>query len=254
MNNFRSEITSDLKQLYQNKNNILAVWEGGSAATGFLDEYSDLDVVVITNDMAVEETFELTEQFLENKYGISHKFRMPEPNWHGHSQCFYKLKKAPDLFYVDLLIEKESADNRFTESDRHGNSIIWFDKKKLIDSTPTLKDEIERKCKRHYKMICTLLPFMEMDVKKQMKRGNAIDAISIYGNLLNRMAVLFNIKYRPHKYDFGLRYLYRDFPKEEISFLEDVAFVNDINDLKIKLNVVIKKIQQLIKELEQRFM
>lgn len=31
------------------------MWEGGSAATGYLDEYSDLDIALITTDDTVEE-------------------------------------------------------------------------------------------------------------------------------------------------------------------------------------------------------
>jgi hypothetical protein len=152
-----------------------------------------------------------------------------------------------------MLIEKESAKNRFTESDRHGNSIIWFDNKDLIDSTPTPEEEIETKCKRHYHLMSTLLPFMEMDIAKQIKRGNAIDAISIYGGLLNRMAALLNIKYRPHKFDFGLRYYYRDLPQWEIIFIEDVSFVKDVNDLKVKLPKAIKKYKELIEELGKKY-
>ncbi len=249
MDNYRVEIINKLKKMYQEKENILAVWEGGSAATGYLDEYSDLDLGIIALDDKIEDVFAQTEKFLEDNYGISHKFRMPEPSWHGHSQCFYKLEKAPELFYVDLLIEKETATNRFTESDRHGNSIIWFDKKNLIDSTPTPEEEIEAKCKRSYHLISSLLPFVEMDVIKQIKRGNAIDAISIYGGFFNRLGSLLNIKYRPHKFDFGLRYYYRNLPQEEIDFLEEVLFVKDLNDLKIKLPKVTNKFRKLIEEL-----
>jgi len=253
LDNFRIEIINKLKKIYQENEHILAVWEGGSAATGYLDEYSDLDLGIITADDKIEDTFKLTEKLLINNYRISHKFRMPEPNWHGHSQCFYKLEKAPEFFYVDLLIEKESATNRFTESDRHGDSIIWFDKKNLVDPSPTPEKEIEAKCKRSYLLISSLLPFLEMDVIKQIKRSNDIDAISIYGRLLNRLGALLNIKYRPHKFDFGLRYYYRDLPKGEIDFLEKVLFIKDINDLKNKFPRVIKKYKELIKELGKKY-
>ncbi len=253
MTDFYKKIVHELKELFKGKENILAVWEGGSAATGYLDEYSDLDLALITTDDTIEDTFKLTEQFLGKNYGISNKFRMPEPNWHGHSQCFYKLTESPKFFYVDMLIEKESAKNRFTESDRHGKSVIWFDSKNLIDPTPTPQEEIETKCKRHYNLMSTLLPFMEMDVSKQIKRGNSIDAISIYGGLLNRMAALLNIKYRPHKFDFGLRYYYRDLPSEEVAFVEGIAFVKDLNDLKKKLPAAIKRYKDLIEELGEKY-
>ena len=253
MTDFYKQIVKELKELYKRNDNILAAWEGGSAATGFLDEYSDLDLALITTDEMVEEIFELTEKFLEDNYGISNKFRMPEPNWHGHSQCFYKLAKSPEFFYVDFLIEKESAKNRFTESDRHGNSIIWFDKNNLIDPTPTPEKDIEAKCKRQYNLMSTLLPFMEMDIAKQMKRGNAIDAISIYGGLLNRLASMLNIKYRSHKFDFGLRYYYRDLPKDEVAFVEEITFVKNLNDLEAKLPKAIERYKDLIEELGDKY-
>jgi len=253
LDNFRVEIINKLKKIYHENEHIIAVWEGGSAATGYLDEYSDLDLGIITADDTIDDTFKLTEKLLTNNYGISHKFRMPEPNWHGHSQCFYKLENAPEFFYVDLLIEKESATNRFTESDRHGDSIIWFDKKNLIDPTPTPEADIEAKCKRSYHLISSLLPFVEMDVIKQIKRGNAIDAISIYGGLCNRLGTLLNVKYRPHKFDFGLRYYYRDLPQIEIEFLEEVLFVKDINDLIIKLPKVSNKAGGLLEELGKKY-
>jgi len=253
MTEFHKKIIHEMKNLFADKQNILAAWEGGSAATGFLDDYSDLDLALITTDDTIEETFKIIESYLIENYGILHKFRMPEPNWHGHSQCFYLLEDSPEFFYVDLLIEKESAKKRFTESDRHGNAIIWFDKKNLIDLTPTPDDEIYEKCVRQFKLTKSLFPFLETDIKKQIKRGNAIDAISIYNGLFNRMAVLLNIKYRPHKFDFGLRYYYRDLPETEVKFVEEHIFIRNLDELRRKLPETIKKFKLLIEDLNTEF-
>jgi len=46
LDKYRVEIISKMKKMYQEDDNILAVWEGGSAATGYLDEYSDLDLCI----------------------------------------------------------------------------------------------------------------------------------------------------------------------------------------------------------------
>ena len=38
------EIRAELKVFLEGREEVLAAWEGGSAATGWLDEYSDLDL------------------------------------------------------------------------------------------------------------------------------------------------------------------------------------------------------------------
>lgn len=149
MDNFREEFIIKFKNLLEKDNHIWCAWEGGSAATGYLDEYSDFDLGLICDDKKVEETFAKIEKYLTQNYGIKTKFRMPEPSWHGHSQCFYLLENTPEYFYVDLLIEKLSSGNRFMESDRHGKSIVWFDKKKLFDPTPTPLEQVEAKGKKN---------------------------------------------------------------------------------------------------------
>ena len=112
--------------LFESHSWMLGIWEGGSAATGFLDEYSDLDLGFVVKDAHVEETFQLFEELLEKNYGIKSKLRIPEPTWHGHSQCYYFIEKCPPLFYVDVVVEKESAKDRLIEPDRHGTSQIWL--------------------------------------------------------------------------------------------------------------------------------
>ena len=250
MIDFRKEIIAELKNLLKSNDAVFTVWEGGSAATGYLDDLSDLDLGVICKDDAVEEVFEQIEKYLENKYGIETRFRMPEPTWHGHSQCFYILKNSPPLFYVDLLIEKLSAKNRFMESDRHGNSQIWFDKKSLMDPTPTPEEEIREKGKKIYKNIKESFPFLIMDAQKQIFRKNKIDAFDLYFRILSRLGVALNLKYRPHKYDFGLRYLYHDYPEYELKFLEDLLFVEEFNQLQPKLDIAVKRFNELIEELK----
>ncbi|MCK7484998.1 MAG: hypothetical protein MZU97_05195 [Bacillus subtilis] len=129
----RSMITKDLNRLFRANPAILAVWEGGSAATGFLDEFSDLDLSIICVDDAVETVFQQLEEHLKTIYGIRRKFRIPEPAWHGFSQCFYQIDQVPPLFYLDIAVIKASLPEKFTEPDRHGNAVIWFDPKSFIN-------------------------------------------------------------------------------------------------------------------------
>ena len=253
MKDFRKKIINELRTLFESDRTIYSVWEGGSAASGFLDEYSDLDIGLICADDVVENIFTKLEEFLATNYGIKHKFRMPEPCWHGHSQCFYLLERTVPYFYIDILIEKESSGNRFTESDRHGNSVIWFDRKELIDPTPTPEDEILGRGSRMFKIIKGYVPFQIMDLKKQIQRGNEIDAYDLYNKLLNRFGALLNLKFRPHKYDFGIRYMDRDYPDEITEMFKSLLAPGKIIDLKECTEILEIKIYELLNELDEKW-
>lgn len=253
MDDFREEFIIKFKNLLGQDNHILCAWEGGSAATGYLDEYSDFDLGLICDDKKVEDTFEKIEKYLSENYGIENKFRMPEPSWHGHSQCFYLLQKTPEFFYVDLLIEKLSAGNRFMESDRHGNSIVWFDKNKLFDPTPTANEQVEAKGKRLFNLIKDSYWLLILDVKKQILRKNKIDAFVIYNQLVNRLAPLLNLKYRHPKSDFGLRYTYRDFPAEEYLWIEKILTPVNLKTMMSNVDEIEKKYKELVSDLNSKW-
>ncbi|MCF7912536.1 MAG: nucleotidyltransferase domain-containing protein [Candidatus Cloacimonetes bacterium] len=251
MNEFNTKIRADIRQLLEPNEKVITAWEGGSIATGYFDEYSDLDLAVISNDDAIDEIFAIVEKYLKDNYGIKHKFRLPEPNWHGHSQCYYIIDNCPETFYVDFLIEKESAGNRFMESDRHGNALVWFDKKGYIDNTPTPEEVTDQKCRKQFKMVKTSVPFSFINVQKQIYRGNKIDAIAIYLPLVGRVISLMNIKYRPAKHDFGMLYLHRDFPLHEQQLIEKLLYVNSLEELQANLILLKELYLQLCEDLEQ---
>ncbi len=68
----------------------LALWQGGSAASGYTDEWSDIDIHVIVQDNCIEETFDIVETSLKTISNITFKYRIPEPTWHGHSQLGFE--------------------------------------------------------------------------------------------------------------------------------------------------------------------
>ena len=251
MDNFRKDFIVKFKNFLESNNSIHCIWEGGSAATGYLDEYSDLDLGVICDDKKVEDNFDKIEKYLQSNYGIKEKFRTPEPSWHGHSQCYYLLENTPEMFYVDILIEKLSAGNRFMESDRHGKSIVWFDHKRLFDPTPTPEAEVLKKGKRFYNLLSDSTWILLLDVKKQILRKNTVDAFVLYYQLINRMAYLWNLKYRPAKSDFGLRYTHRDFPTETVEWLQDILKVDNLDKMLVKLEIIGKKYNELLSELKE---
>lgn len=251
---FKKHITNELKELWESDEKIYTFWEGGALATGYDDEFSDLDAALICDDDHIEEVFKKTENFLEKKYGIQEKLRIPEPSWHGHSQEFILLKNNPRFFYIDLLIEKLSADNRFMEPNRHGTSFVWFDKKGLMDSTPMPEEAYSDKIAKKLKYFRDSFFIHKIELEKQVVRGREVDALDGYFKLIiGRLAFLFNVKNRPAKHDFGLLYSYREWPKEDHEFVKDMLYVKDLDDLLVKLPKLINKVEELTNELAEKW-
>lgn len=251
---YRNEMKRRFINLLQDKDYIHATWEGGSAATGYLDEFSDLDLIVIADDDSTESVFLLVEKFLTDEYGIKQKYRVPEPCWHGMSQCFYRLENSPQFFFVDFAVQKLSTEDRFLEQDRHGNAVIWFDKKNLVKAVSMPGDMIESKGKRAFKNVTESFFLISLDIYKSLKRGRDVDALeSYYRGCLGRLAIMLNLKYRPAKYDFNMRYSYRDYPKEVNEKLKRLMLVNDITELETKTKEVEGWFDQLKLELKNKW-
>jgi hypothetical protein len=77
-----------------------------------------------------------------------------------------------------------------------------------------------------------------------------VDAYVLYYQYVNRLSYLLNLRYRPARSDFGLRYTHRDSPQDAVDWLKDVLIVNDLQEMMKKANVVENKYQQLLAELE----
>jgi len=227
------DLKSRLRELLESREDVIAAWEGGSAATGYLDDYSDLDLLVILREgTATDPVFEAMNDLFERDWGILESFRMPEPTWHGMSQCFYMLDKMPPLFYCDIALTTEDNPHKLTEPERHGKAVIWFDNTRVYQAEPMPEAEFKQLRDRVYAMATGTWWLMLLELKKALARDNWLAAQGNYNALLNRHLVgLMNLKYRPWKADFGSRYAERDYPEDaakELIWLSRVASLEDI--------------------------
>ncbi|MBN1620742.1 hypothetical protein JW890_08460 [candidate division WOR-3 bacterium] len=253
--NYRQKINEDLKKVLSGDENVIACWEGGSAATGYEDDYSDLDLAVVCKDDYVENVFDLIENLLIKDREILKRFRMPEPTWHGHSQCFYLLRNAPLYYYIDLAVMKLSSKDKLTESDRHGIAKVWFDKKSIIDTSPLKEDVLSEKCLKFLENL-EKGPFwiLEIEARKNCARGNYVDAKTSYDAILNRhLSGLVNLKYRKSKYDFGFRYSKRDLPPDVFKSVCELLFVSAPSELPMKLERALDMIKKLREEIKKEY-
>ncbi len=245
----RIEAVAKIRDFVKSINEVTAAWEGGSIATGFSDDISDLDLYLVSEDDDKEKVLEKMKNFFESEFGIEKYFRLPEPTWHGFSQVFLKPNKTEELFYVDFLVINESSKNKMMEENRHGVGEVWVENS-LIDTNDTSLDEIENLCRSIYKRTITTDFILIIEVKKAIIRGIFSETQPQYLSFISRYLIpLLNIKYRPCKADFGMRYIYRDYDNDNYKMIENYLKVTSVEEISNNFNKIITTYESLKDEL-----
>jgi hypothetical protein len=202
------------------------------------------------NDDQVEAVFSFLESHLETTFGIRRKYRVPEPSWHGFSQCFYQIDRVPPLFYLDIALIKVLLPDKFTEPDRHGQAIVWFDKDGIYRPVSSTAEQIAKRCKSAYRNATASAFVTATEVRKQLKRERFSEAFPMYYAYIARhLAPLLNLKHRPAKVDFGLRYGYRDYPETDFHLIENALKACSIDVLSSMFDRLERRFEELSAEL-----
>ncbi|MEM7307554.1 MAG: nucleotidyltransferase domain-containing protein [Planctomycetota bacterium] len=232
----RGEILNALEGALRPLDFVHALWEGGSAAFGRADAYSDVDLHTIVDDEHVEELFARVDDTLAALSPIERRWRLSEPTWHGHSQCFYRLRDAGPYVLVDFVAMRRGGSAPIhDEVERHGEPQVVFDKAGLVRSgrvdRGALRAELEAGLAELGHKFEMIQPFVE----KELLRDNPLGAMGFYlDHTLGPAHRMLRILYCPERHDFGLRYARVDLPADVAAELAELAFVRDADDLRTK--------------------
>ncbi len=214
----------------------LAMWEGGAAGFDRVDQWSDADVQVIVKDGFVEQAFEDLEAALAQVTETDYRHRLPEPTWHGHSQCFYRFQQASPYLMLDLLIIQESSQaDRFMQFRTHGTPQVLFDKANLIQEEALDVEGMLAGMQRAVESARMRHDLFWILTSKEIHRGNRIEAIAFYQNyVLTPLLEVLRIRCCPARYMYRTRYAHYDLPQEVADRLAEFYYVKDLADLQEK--------------------
>lgn len=231
----RQEILGQLQAILQPLEYVLAMWEGGAAAFGRVDEWSDIDVQFAVADEHVEDTWTHIDQALLSLSPFTTRHRLPEPTWHGHSQVFYSLESASPFLMVDAVVIKQSNPNKFLETEIHGQQHVYFDKTKVIQAAPLDAATVITGHRRAVIESRTLFELFQPLTIKELNRGNWIEGFAFYQSwTLRPLLRALHALHAPFHTDFHTRYVYYDFPSDVVQRLEPLFFVHNGEDLRHK--------------------
>jgi len=245
----REKIITTLVDALRKHEQVLGCYEGGSAAFGRADEWSDIDFQIVVKDDFVEQAVQILEQAIKSITPIEYCYILPAPTWHGHWQGFYKLTDVSPYLLIDALIMKESSPSYFTEVELHGNPLVFFDKTGRLGKEHIAADELEKTILQRIKRIEGMSRMFGYLVDKEIKRNRLIDAFELYYNLWFRSLVeLLRIKYDRARWFFGPRYLSHVLPEQVYNEIKPLSYVKDTEDLKTKQAIVVRLINKLLGE------
>ena len=231
----RGELLSAIASTLAPLDFVLALWQGGSEAHGYTDEWSDLDLRALVADDRVDDTFAALEAGLIQRYSMRLRYRLPEPTWHGHSQCFYQLAEASPFLAIDFTVMQRQHPDRYLGVERHGAALIVFDKLGLIQDPPFDRTrhlaQMQVRLSEHQQTFA----LGQIFVLKEIYRGHLPSAIHNYHSLtLEPLVEVLGMLHRPDRYDYGFKYFDRDFPLEVKTQIEALICICSLDDLKTK--------------------
>jgi hypothetical protein len=231
-----------------------ALWEGGSAAFGRADKWSDVDLQAIAEDSQTVRIFEIIEATLTALSPINQVYRVPEPAWHGHSQRFYELEAAGPFLMVDFCVMKRSSTNRFLEREIHGKARFLFDRAGVQAAvTPGDANAWDARLRDRIVQLTARFRMFQPLVTKDCLRGRHLDALHFYQALtLAPLVEMLRIKHDPWRHNFGWRYLQCDLPADDYEGLVRLAYPGRLEAIPALHEEAVHWFEQLAAELAAR--
>lgn len=225
----RATIIAALRAALEGDPAVRAAFLGGSDATGRTDLLSDIDLVVIVEPGAVERTFTTMHTALEALSPISHRWRLPEPTWHGHAQEFVALRAAAPEHFVDVVVEEPAGGERFLDVDRHGTPLVLFDRAGVVTPTPEDRAGLQSRIDARLATLRERFPLFQTLVSRAVRRGFVAEAAVAYQDHTYRPLIeLLRIRHCPARFDYGARYLDRDLPAPLRAEVESLALPSSL--------------------------
>jgi len=230
---------------------VYAMWEGGAAAFGRLDEWSDIDICVDAEDRRVKDTFPVVEQALESLSPIELKYEILEPTLGDYVQAFYRLKGTSEFMLIDFAVFKHSAPDKLLVPEIHGEAVFHFNKEGALKCPSLDREKLMSKLKARVKRIQERLQTFRCFIPKELNRGNQIEALNLYYRfILGSLVEVLRMTHKPARHDFGTRYVRHDLPAEVVARLRELYFVKDRADLETKYRIAEAWLDEVIGQID----
>src|SRR5690606_22979261 len=121
-------------------------------------------------------------------------------------------------------------------------------------SPSTSKDIFELGSKQYHSVIQTDFLIIT-EIEKGIARGYFIDVFPMYFSFISRhLCVMLNLKYRPERADFGLRYGRLDYSSLDTDLIDKSLKVSTIEEMKMQFEMIKSRYYKLKEELSANYL
>ncbi|HKZ63003.1 MAG TPA: hypothetical protein VJ400_01025 [Thermoplasmata archaeon] len=227
-----------------------ALVEGGAAAWGRLDPWSDVDLYAFVEDGKTEEAFHAIEGALQTLSPIQHTFAAQWPPASGIHQKFYRLEAAGPFLLVDLAVVTRSAPEKFLEPEIHGDNVVYFDKTGITRIPPLDRDAFHRKLRERLAHLQDGTEMFHAFVEKELNRGNGIEAFDNYRTyVLGPLLEVLRMKHGSLHHSFRARYVHSELPADVVARYRMLLFVSGPDDLRSKYPEALRWFREVARDL-----
>lgn len=248
---YRRRVTARVVAALRDDDAVEALFEGGAAARGRADEYSDIDLMVVAPLECAGRLFARTEEALAEIAPITHVWRLEPPGFPDMAQRFYFLADAPRFFALDCSVLAPSAAATFLERERHGEPVVWLDRRGTITARPVDQAALGDRRRHRLKQLRGMVPVYAMLVDKEIARGHPLEALGFYQALVRALIDLLGMQHRPERFDFGWRYVERELPADAQALIARHAFIAGADALAASRASIVLAINALLESLAE---
>ena len=245
----RDELIRVLTDAARSAPEILALWEGGSAAFGRLDALSDADLHVVVTPGKVERAITTMRSVLSDRWSIAREYQRRTDA--GDAEFFWQLDGVPPLNFVDMVFSECPEEGVSIDRGEHPSPLVHADKCGCIAMKSESADERRARLQKRVRHIAEFHWDLKIDlVHKHIQRGNTLHAFDAYQTRLIRPLVeLLRIKHCPERISHHLAYVQWDLPTEITARLEPLVMVSTLSNLEKSLPIVDEWTRNLLLEL-----
>lgn len=248
LDGFQTTLTSQ----FGSEERFSGVFEGGSAATGRADRFSDIDLCLVAESSLNDALFEAIERTLAGVATITHTWKVADPPWPGFAQRLYVLEPAPRFFLVDCCLLEPATAMQFLERERHGEALVYFDRGGTLRPASLDRSAFAARVRRRFDQVQSAWPIYMTLVAKELARRRPLDAHAFYSSALRLLIELVGMRYRPERFDFGWRYLHHDVPPELQADLQRWLYVGSPESIEGHLSAMDGLERRLVAEIAAR--
>jgi hypothetical protein len=227
------------------------MWEAGSTGFHRADDYSDLDIGILSRAGSNEKVWAIVDQAFDDLGGLALRWSEPNPLFEGMDKRVFRPLKATRWLQVDIGMFPESASELYNQPERHGTISVIFDRSERLQPPPWDEPSHRRHMQEALHQNLMKWRIYHGQFRKEFARGRTVDAFAchLFFTLQPLLAVL-GMRYRPHRWDFGYRYLKEELPSNVVEVIERLCYVQSPGSLEDRFAEADALFTKTVRELE----